>query len=336
MDFTALSHVSVRQLLDGFDGEPRWSGLVSVPKTTPVSSVLSLLSSADIISAPLTESDEDGNDVFVGTVDVLDLCGALLRSDLERHVLEGGASGSHAFLSQPIGEVSGLANTGHVHCSMQTSVADLLTMLTRAPRAVVVGDRGQPEAVVSQMRVLKMFHRHPEAMGPLLQRPLSSAVSASEVELVSVTEGTSALEAFKELFLADHPNIFGAPVVDQAGSIVDVVSASDLRGLTATNFSSLALPIKRYLAQRQGRPRGPVTCPESQTLGHVVDLMVTHDVHRVFVCSDKDFPSRPTSVVTVSDIINEVKAWRDTGAPMKRAVHTVFTLKRAADAFAKV
>ena len=146
--------------------------------------------------------------------------------------------------------------------------------------------------------------------------------------------GVSALDAFA---LMDAEGVSALGVCDDAYRLVANLSVSDLRGLRPETVDRLAMPVEAFLErQRVAAPEqekekesegsrgggtrdecqkhfedsdasetpaegsGVVTCGVEDTLGAVVERMVTRRVHHVYVCSAE---GHPLAVVTPRDVL---------------------------------
>jgi len=118
-------------------------------------------------------------------------------------------------------------------------------------------------------------------------------------------EDTSALDAFA---LMDAEGVSALGVCDDAYRIVANVSASDLRGLTPDALHRLALPVVEFLRVQRGDAHGGsgygdvrvVSCGVDDTVGRVVELLVTYGIHHAYVCSAD---GHPLAMVTPNDIL---------------------------------
>jgi CBS domain-containing protein len=147
------------------------------------------------------------------------------------------------------------------------------------------------------------------------------------------SEGVSALDAFA---LMDAEGVSALGVCDDAYRLVANISVSDLRGLRPETVDRLAMPVEAFLERQRvvipekekGKEKevsrggtrdekqkhfedldasetpaegsGVVTCGVEDTLGAVVERMVTRSVHHVYVCSAE---GHPLAVVTPRDVL---------------------------------
>jgi len=89
----------------------------------------------------------------------------------------------------------------------------------------------------------------------------------------------------------------GFPVVDEAGTLVGVVTRRDLRAAAATATAGDEQPIARLIR------RPPLYVYDDSTLRQAADHMVNHDVGRLPIVS-RQSPHRLVGIVTRSDILS--------------------------------
>lgn len=109
--------------------------------------------------------------------------------------------------------------------------------------------------------------------------------------------------------LLDHHQISGLPVVDGSGSLVGVLSQTDLARARATeylwsNWSGLAV---RHLMTHPA-----VTVQRSAPLALAVQRMERLHIHRLVVVDDRD-DTLPIGVLSLTDIVHTIAEEADEG-----------------------
>lgn len=99
-------------------------------------------------------------------------------------------------------------------------------------------------------------------------------------------------------------NISGLAIIDLKGELVNNLSASDLKGITETNFFRLEMPIHQILASNPEK-LPPVTIKKYQSLGFLLSLFETKGVHRIFVVDDKN---QPTNVISLTSLLQAISS----------------------------
>jgi len=104
--------------------------------------------------------------------------------------------------------------------------------------------------------------------------------------------------------LIEHHHVSGLPVVDQAGSLVGVISQTDLMRARSTEYLWANWP---GLAVRHLMSSPAVTVHRSTSITEAARKMERLGIHRLVVVADHD-ELLPIGVVSVSDIVRSVAA----------------------------
>eukprot|EP00161_Ancyromonas_sigmoides_P012472 TRINITY_DN3171_c0_g2_i1.p1 TRINITY_DN3171_c0_g2~~TRINITY_DN3171_c0_g2_i1.p1 ORF type:complete len:414 (+),score=100.65 TRINITY_DN3171_c0_g2_i1:326-1567(+) len=322
-----------------------------------------------------------------GAVDVLDIVGALLAEDVQRGqscgedpggepggaAAPGGGPAHHAvgdgslapdklpswaaraphYFGQPVSAIMGLSPTNPlVVVHRDATLDELLSRFSLEARRVMdIDAAGRVRSVLSAWGVVRFLVQHQDAAelrgcGDRALRTLDAGRTG--VDIVGCAETDTALGALEVLFGSVVP-IYGAPILDSSGAVVDVISASDAKRLTPDTFPDLELPVREFLARGSPRRGPPVTCTSASTLLDVARLMIDRRVHRVFIVQKNEGeggdenddnagadgkssnpPFRPVGVVSCVDIIDEVRRWRASAESMQSAVRKINTISRVA------
>jgi CBS domain-containing protein len=142
---------------------------------------------------------------------------------------------------------------------------------------------------------------HREEGGPAVDHTPVSAVMTTDLFAV---RPEVAVEAVAELLL--ERGIGGAPVVDEAGHLVGVVSKTDLIE------GAQVRPAPHHHAVAEAMTRGALTVPESAPVVEAAALMSGQGIHRVLVVTDE---GELAGIVTSEDIVRWVARGAARGAP---------------------
>jgi CBS domain-containing protein len=99
--------------------------------------------------------------------------------------------------------------------------------------------------------------------------------------------------------------VSGLPVVDKDGSLVGVVSQTDLMYLTRPQVRSLMAHWETPLKVDEIMSSPPVTVRSTASLENAARVMTEHDVHRVVAVDRK---GRPVGVLSATDFVELVAA----------------------------
>ena len=108
--------------------------------------------------------------------------------------------------------------------------------------------------------------------------------------------------------LMDHHHVHGLPVVDASGSLLGVISQTDLARARATEYLWASWP---GLAVRHLMTTPPITVKRSTPLVIAARKMERHAIHRLVVVDDED-ELVPVGVLSMTDLIHAIA--EETGA----------------------
>jgi len=141
-------------------------------------------------------------------------------------------------------------------------------------------------------------HSNHGVLSSILNRTLEDLDLANPVRarIYSIKSHEPTVAAFK--LMTEH-GVSGVAVLDENDELVGTLSSSELRGMNSvTLVNSLWLPASQLLKL------GPqVTCTVKDTLWSVVEKLVEHKIHRLWVCENK----KVVSVVTLTDVISRCR-----------------------------
>jgi CBS domain-containing protein len=120
---------------------------------------------------------------------------------------------------------------------------------------------------------------------------------------LAIPEDLSAREAAR---LLEFYRVSGAPVVDDVGEVIGVLSQSDLIHALAT--APLQDAWSAFLA-RDLMSTPAVTVGDGVLVEQAARLMEAHRIHRLIVLGDGG--RVPVGIVTASDLVREMAGWDD-------------------------
>jgi CBS domain-containing protein len=125
------------------------------------------------------------------------------------------------------------------------------------------------------------------------------------VEPITIRADASLTDA---VGLMDHHHVHGLPVVDASGSLLGVISQTDLTRARATEYLWSSWP---GLAVRHLMTTPPITVKRSTPLVIAARKMERHGIHRLVVVDDED-ELMPVGVLSMTDLIHAIA--EETGA----------------------
>jgi len=118
----------------------------------------------------------------------------------------------------------------------------------------------------------------------------------------TLPNGSQAIDGF--LMLIDN-HLHAIAIVNSQGSITGVLSASDLRGISAEKFKRIVSPVEEFVKVMSGSPpKAPVICSPQEPLLTVINRIRAARVHQCWVV---DANNRPIGCLTMSRIIKKAR-----------------------------
>ena len=115
-----------------------------------------------------------------------------------------------------------------------------------------------------------------------------------------VVRANAPLEQAAELM--DHHRVSGLPVVDSAGTLVGVVSQTDLVRARSTEYLWVNWP---GLAVRHLMTAPPITVTRSTPLSVAAARMERNHIHRLVVVADDD-ETVPIGILSTTDLVHDM------------------------------
>ena len=131
------------------------------------------------------------------------------------------------------------------------------------------------------------------------ERPTKVVGDVMALDLV-VVRANAPIEQAAELM--DRHHITGLPVVDSSGTLVGVVSQTDLVRARSTEYLWANWP---GLAVRHLMTSPPVTVHRSTPLAIAAARMERHHVHRLVVVADDD-DTLPIGILSATDLVHDI------------------------------
>jgi len=292
-----------------------------------VAKFLTKLDEYGILSAPILNSDLE----IIGICDMLDIVLFIIDlfpknlplENLNENELRKVMSTGGKFENTTIREVLQLSNEirgNHkriftVKCS--TPLNKLMEMFYQGVHRVLVIEEKNSSSnnVISQTDLLRELAK---CLPFLDEKEKAKTVDqlhlGSSKDLISTNCDAQTLSVLVRM--AKPPILSALPIVDSEGHLVATFSASNIKGLREPNFISLLLPVLAYLTVQpesfdfrrnlaRFRAIHPVTCSPETSFESLVERMVAHGVHRLWVVRD----GRPVGVVSAGDVFRVFLPW---------------------------
>jgi len=171
----------------------------------------------------------------------------------------------------------------------------------------IIDEARNLKSVLSQSQVIEYIHQNINSLGTIKDKPVGS-MSGILKEVYSVTENSLTLDAFK---LMQEKSVTGVAVVNEKGIVISNLSVRDLKGLRLENqlFHRMYQTVHNFLRHLRAegeegeRPKRKRVVRVTDTLEHVIEILVNENIHRVYVV---DQEGKPIGVVALRDVLLEI------------------------------
>eukprot|EP01132_Coremiostelium_polycephalum_P012289 gene12289-15025_t len=164
-----------------------------------------------------------------------------------------------------------------------------------ANRIAVVDEKGEILDLITQFDLVHWVYDNMDKLGEKRNQKLKDFGSANQY-VMSILEHEEVIDAFRLIKIV---GVGGVAVIQENGTLVGNISARDIKklGKNGEQFHRLFSPVKEFV------DTDPIVCTEEDTLEDVIELLVTKNIHRVYIV-DIDFNT--VGVITLRDIIGEL------------------------------
>jgi CBS domain-containing protein len=276
---------------------------------------LSRINSHNIQCLPVVSDQGKG---IIGTIDVLDIIQQLIDTfdkNADRTIQQ---SLRRDFMNRPVSSL--LSQNSYVISSAASLYMAIGYMIKLNQDRFVVVDRkvegdvqqlslNNPEMDVDGLFTLHDVVRFLVQNSLLMRQEPDFHKSLHELGLGQnqpkiVKHSVIAADAFRQI---GRNCCMGLAVVDDNGSLIGNLSASDLKGVTRNNCPILNSSVQEFITrdQKRGWWERPISIDLNDSLYHTIHQFVSLGIHRMYVVDDQH---RPIGEVSLRDVMNVV--WR--------------------------
>jgi CBS domain-containing protein len=288
----------------------RNKSIISIDANASVVDALQVLSSNNILGAPVFDKETNN---FMGFVDMMDLLANVVSFYKERDI-EGQAGEEvpvswcrnietlkergEQFAKQPVtalidkSRVDEYCPVSH-HGTLFQVMEDVLSQ--HVHRVPVFDNSDKVYNVLSQSDLIQFLYENIRDIG-IARFDTVEKLGLGTPAVISMSARAKAIHAF---FLMLYNKVPAVAIVSGNGELVGNLSASDLRGLDQNTFTELLKPVMEFVKSVK-RHRGLITCKKDSTLESVLSKLANNKVHRLWIVNDQNCP---IGVVTLTDIM---------------------------------
>jgi len=304
-DFKSFAEVQVNDLISGK------SPVIAVCAHTTIRDAAAILLNKNILSVPVLD---EGNNSFVGFLDVLDLVNhtTLLHhhrqnyeamEDLEEKQFSKG-------LVVDILKEEGLRKL-HIF-GTDAKLVNVMRVMNNQVFRVLVSRRDRSgwwygkrsfykivHFMVSQTDIVDYIGRQPWAQSVYGGIPVGD-VEHVMVKQITMAQGSPAIDAF--ILMIDE-GVSAIPLVNSQGQMTGVISAADLRGISAEKSKNIVYPAETFVYLMTGKARkNPITCGANESLYNILNRIRAAKVHHCWVIDEF---GRPIGCLSLIHIIKK-------------------------------
>jgi len=312
--FKRLDTTTLEQLFN-LSGEhwinKRNKKVITINADASVSEALQVLSSNNILAAPVFDRETNS---FLGLVDMMDIL-ANVVSFYKEHDSADAKPGEEVPVSwcrnietlQQRGEqfakqpTTALIDRSRVddfcpvsnHGTLFQVMDDVLSH--NVHRVPVFDNSDKVYNILSQSDLIQFLYENIRDIG-IARFDTVEKLGLGTPAVISMSARAKAIHAF---FLMLYNRVQAVAIVSGNGELVGNLSASDLRGLDQNTFPQLLTPVMEFVKSVK-RHRGLITCKKDSTLESVLSKLANNKVHRLWVVNEHNCP---TGVITLTDIM---------------------------------
>lgn len=328
--FKRLDTCTIEQLINS--GGEHWAkkrnrSIINITAEASVVEAMQVLSSNNILAAPVFDKE---NDNFLGFVDMMDLLANVVSFYSERSSVDAKQGEEvpvswcrnietlkergEQFAKQPItalidkSRVDEYCPVSH-HGTLAQLMEDVLSQ--NVHRVPVFDNNDKVYNILSQSDVIHFLYEHIRDIG-IARFDTVEKLGLGTRNVISMSARAKAIHAF---FLMLYQKVPAVAIVSGNGELVGNLSASDLRGLDQNSFTQLLDPVMEFVKSVK-RHRGLVTCKKSSTLESVLSKLANNNVHRLWMVDDNNCP---IGVVSLTDVM-KLFANREESSPLTKPI----------------
>jgi len=180
--------------------------------------------------------------------------------------------------------------------SPDSSLVELVTVLSKHHRVVVLDDNNKLVNYITQSDLLKFLHKN-----NLFTSVSLKSVGMDSSKVISISPEQRVIEGFK---LMTEQKISSVAVLDKDQKLIGHLSAKDIRAISATADDLIRLyqPYQQFLVSTPLPPSSYIACTPSTTLESLVGDMVAKGVHHAYVMEGE----RVNGVMSIGDLLRLV------------------------------
>ena len=237
----------------------------------------------------------DKHDDFIGLINTFDIMTYVAYSGCPDDKLDENRVKS--VFSTPIGNLTGVFHkeTNRIWGYDQNAPLSkiLEPMCKGVHRAIVIMNDGTLK-LISQTDLLKYAFDNIDKF-PVAKKQLGE-IELHSKPVISLPNDRPVLHGFKRM---EMEQVLALPIVDARGSLVAVLSSSDIKRVNTSNMGNILLPVCEFLREN-GQLREPEIVKKTDTLESVISMLLNAHIHHTWIVDESN---TPVLTISYSDII---------------------------------
>jgi len=285
--------------------------LITVDEDTTVGEAITKLKQNNITSAPVI-----GNQGILGMVDMLDLltfaCG---KMGFKNPDYSSSKRAVGEFLAKPVKNLINVSGRDKYIALPNTSTLQSIFQLLAKPnihRVLIHNEEGELVGLLTQSTILRFLQQNKSKVSSLMNQKAKDVWPVGQKKVETIDFDKFVIDVLCTLV---DKEISGIAVVNNEGQIVGNISASDLKRMSVDHPLQLCYDvyesIKTFMniTGDKNKPHNerlpkfdPIVVKTDDTVGQVVDTIVSKRIHRVYVVDENN---RPVGEISLCDIIQK-------------------------------
>jgi CBS domain-containing protein len=262
--------------------------IIWVDSTTVVATAFKILNENKILSLPVFDSKHEKYFGFIDMLDIVCHCFPEIKQEDSQTDIDSDKL-LKSMTEYTCGQVAGTSGRNPYYpidenTSLLTAIDLMLTY--QCHRLPVVDKMGQLTSLISQSLLVNAILSNLGKFNQIKNRTVAE-LNIGIKTVIGVNVNDRAIDAFKLLY---DKKILGVAVVDNAGSLVGNISASDLKQIGDTHIiARLLVPSSKFIElipKSEDQLPGPYYVKPAATVEEVFTKINITRSHRIYVLSD--------------------------------------------------
>ena len=162
---------------------------------------------------------------------------------------------------------------------------------------VVIVNGSKPIGVLTAGDIINHFYEKLAILRDFPDRTVEAVLKKAFKSVHSLKSSERAIDGFSKMV---ENNVSGLAILNDDDTLCNVLSAKDLKQVQGSSFSTVFLPVGKFLDEKIKRQKKFVSVKKDSTLKEVMKEFVDLKIHRLFIVDDNN---KVVGVITGSDVV---------------------------------